>query len=174
MKDWCRRIGVYNAVLLFALLLSGQQCIKAQQSALGHSVYIELLGSGGYYSINYGVGYSLNSYWSLNFRIGKAVQKIRDFELRFNPDVKIPLGITAEYGVENRLQLGVGTVYNSLVSYNFDKAQKQRTDYLDYYLLVAYKRKLGKHLWLNAGYHPMYLNVGLWQHWAVAAVGYTF
>ncbi|MFN7911962.1 MAG: hypothetical protein ACK5QC_09050 [Bacteroidota bacterium] len=79
------------------------------------AVYIEVLGIGGYGSINYERAIFNESKKMITIRGGISAYQLKDYRLKFNPDLQFPLTINGNYGDKHKIEAGLGQVISTMV-----------------------------------------------------------
>ena len=85
-------ISISLSLLFSGVVFSQNDSIHAKRHQL---VYLEIGGPSTIASINYEIGILQYNRLQLNARLGLGSTRFKDFQLKFNPDLTIPLGINA-------------------------------------------------------------------------------
>lgn len=163
-----------NRLLLLLCLLSGlASAQRPSQAVFKNNVFLELLGNGGYASVNYEHNVfhlrNINIYPS----IGIGTFKTKDFTGSVNPDVFIPLGLRLYYGVKHTLVIGIGQTVTSAVRLNNETFSPDRDYDLSANLMLGYRINF-RRINLQLAYTPILENYDKYINWLGLAIGYKF
>ena len=166
----------YIALLIFSLSFFN---IRAQEadtiSAPANIVYLEALGSGGYGSLNYEHIFLRKDMLSLHIRGGISTYRLRDFELKFNPDIIIPVSAGISYGKTHGVELGIGQAFSSVSEIDLERFAPGRKNRLSALGILAYRVIFRKpSIMLRFAYTPIWEFYKSWQHWGGVSFGYGF
>lgn len=172
MKD----VRISLLLVTFLLLTNYVSCqeIKSVKETK-NLVFLELLGFGGYGSLNYERLLINKSKFNFSTRVGISTYHLNDFELNFNPDIIIPLGINIYYGNKNFLDISIGQtitniVYADPISYSPSRSTKYSTN-----LSIGYRfQKTKRGMMYKIAYAPIIENNSFLKHWALLNIGYNF
>lgn len=165
------------AILLFISETNAQ--VKDEKEAK-NAVYLDILGNGGWYSLNYErILYSQNKL-NLAFSSGLSINHFKDFNDRFNPDLSLPLSLNSFYGKNHHLEVGIGTTFASVVRADEDYyAERLLNINLTMTLGYRYQRPGGGFLF-RVAYTPLIpvyrqtTETGEFKNWASVSFGYSF
>lgn len=145
-----------------------------------NSVYLDIMGTGGWYSLNYERILFTKDKLDLGISSGASVTHFKDFDRRFNPDFSIPLSLNAFYGKNHHLEVGVGSTFASVVRADEDYlAQRYLNINLTMTLGYRYQKPGGGFLF-RAAYTPIipvYRQIsenGEFKNWFSLSFGYSF
>ncbi len=106
--------------LIFTVLFTNA-CF-AQKSKQG--VFVEGLGPGGYWSLNYQVEQGF-AHGNWEARIGLSSYKFTNPEGQFRPDLSLPFGFAYRWNKLDRVKIGGGITLNSIQEYHNGLLQRQ-------------------------------------------------
>lgn len=166
------------ASLFFTFSSFAQKSDSSQEAK--NSLYLDIMGTGGWYSLNYErIVYSKDKL-GLGISSGASVTHLRDFDRRFNPDFSIPVSLNAFYGKNHHLEAGIGTTFASVVRADEDySAQRYLNVNLTMTLGYRYQKPEGGFLF-RAAYTPIipvYRQItenGEFKNWFSLSFGYSF
>lgn len=145
-----------------------------------NSVYLDIMGTGGWYSLNYERILFTKDKLDLGISSGASVTHFKDFDRHFNPDLSIPLSLNAFYGKNHHLEVGIGTTFASVVRADEDyDAQRYLNINLTMTLGYRYQKPGGGFLF-RAAYTPIipvYRQIsenGEFKNWFSLSFGYSF
>ena len=140
-----------------------------------NSVFIELLGIGGYGSLNFQREFIQVKKIKIGVRIGFSTYNLSDFTTQFNPDIIIPIAINAQYGNKNNLELGLGQVISNIVETNSISFSPERTTTLHGNFTIGYRYQKPKGGFIfRLNYSPIVESYQDYQHWGGISFGYAF
>lgn len=161
-----KSLNIFLVLLLIAHTNSAQQLDK-----IHHSIYVEIFGSGGYYSINYITNLPLNNNLQLQTRTGIAITKLKDYEWNWNPNFIMPFNIGFSYGKRHQLFINLGVNYHSTIVFNPVNAAKIRNSHFSYSGKLGYQFNTKK-WFFNIALNPIYSKQEKWIMWPAAGIGY--
>ena len=165
-----------RGLTIFFLLISN--VVWAQQNntvePYKNDAFIELLGNGGYASVNFErMVYHFKRY-SVGISGGLSTFKLKDFEREFNPDVIAPFGARLYYGgFHHKIFAGVGQTLTSISKLNVETFNPQRVYHLSANFMLGYRYDF-KRMLLQIAYTPIWSNYKQYYHWVGLAVGFKF
>ncbi len=165
---------LYLAILL---LFTYSFCI-AQSDSLStkkNSIYLEILGIGGYGSLNYERGLFEVNKIKIGARLGLSTYHLTDFTTSFNPDIIIPIAIHAQYGNKHNAEVGLGQVISNIVETNEVTFNPERTTNIHANFTIGYRYQKPKGGFVfRINYSPVIEFYKDYRHWAGLSVGYAF
>jgi hypothetical protein len=179
-------------IVLFALILfTGQSIITAQESnpsSLSKNyISLEVGGSGGAYSFNYGRTVFKNKNWQMEANIGFSVMPVLLYDTyKFYPT--IPFGVSVLYGSGNhRLKLGIqNTLYSGYVYVNpkqseyrngalISKPEYQSKFHESILPVIGYQYQISSHYFVNVVFTPLVFDNGFtFTPWGGIGFGLSF
>jgi len=134
------------------------------------SVYLEVLGIGGYGSLNY--EHQLYEYQltKIRLRAGISTYHLKDYEEKFNPDLLFPFACYALIGYTHSLELGFGTTLSSTIKANYLFIKKRNWN-MHSNLSIGYRYE-HKHFLFRLTYSPLLEKYRYWRNWAGISLGY--
>lgn len=167
-----------GTVLLTCILMlapSGIRGEKKDSCTYRHTLYAEAGGGGGYLSANYERCIRRKKMLSLYLRGGLGTYNIRDYTLRFNPDLLIPVGAQMSYGKKHNIEAGIGQTFTRIVRFDPVSMQPKGVPGMHAYVSLGYAyRPPGGGLMIRVAYTPLIESYAYYSHWASLAVGFTF
>jgi len=160
-------------LLLCCLLNYEVHARKIPQEASDNNIFFELLGNGGYASVNYERKIYQQNNISIYPSIGISTFKIKDFTGYINPDLILPVGLRLYYGSKHALVFGLGQTLSSAVHLNTESFEPKRTYNLSANLMVGYRMNFNR-INLQLAYTPILENYDRYINWLGLAVGYRF
>lgn len=160
-------------VLLLCLVSNIAFAQQAPEVALKNNVFLELLGNGGYASVNYERNVFQFKRIGLYPSIGISTFKTKDFTNAVNPDIIIPVGLRMYYGSKHALVLGLGQTISSIVKLDDETFKPQRNYALSANLMIGYRVNF-KRINLQLAYTPILENYNYYLNWLGFSVGYKF
>ena len=146
--------------------------LEAQDSTRLHSVFAEIGGVGVYGSVNYERIFPLSDKWKLGARVGLSTLKFIDFNGKFNPDLILPLGISAIFGQTHCAEVGI---INVLTGINEFEDDLERTWSSNGSALIGYRYNAKRNpLYYKCFYSPMLIRYEQIIHWGGLGIGYRF
>jgi hypothetical protein len=140
-----------------------------------NSIYIELLGIGGYGSLNFQREFIQVKKVKIGFRLGLSTYNITDFTTQFNPDIIIPFAIHAQYGNKNNIELGLGQVITNIVETNPISFTPERTTAIHANFTIGYRyQKPEGGFIFRINYSPIIESYQAYKHWGGLSFGYAF
>jgi len=167
----------YIVLIVLSLCLIEVQAQERDSIMPGykHTVYLEVLGSGGYGSLNYEHAFFGKGMLGLHARAGISTYKLRDFELKFNPDIIIPVSASIIYGRVHSIEAGIGQTFSSVSQINIEQFIPERKNRLSATGILAYRVTFRKpSMVLRFAYTPIWEFYDTWQHWGGLSIGYSF
>ena len=173
-------MSAYSKYVLPAIFFFLYLCpAEAQEKAFGladrHTIYLEVLGNGGYGSLNYEYIIPLGAKLGINIRGGISTYRLRDFELKFNPDLIIPVSAGIIYGKRHSAEIGFGQTFSSVSKINIEKFRPERKERLSASGIFAYRITFSRPaIVLRLAYTPIWEFYDTLKHWAGFSFGYSF
>ncbi|WP_159038499.1 hypothetical protein [Brumimicrobium mesophilum] len=138
-------------------------------------IYFEAGGTCGYGSLNFERLLPFKNNFQVSGRIGITTIKIQDYNQKLNPDVLIPFGLKAFYGVEHKIQLGIGQVFANTVRSDSDTQKMVRQTNFHTYFSIGYRyQKEGARFLFGINYTPFIEFQETFRHWGGLTIGYSF
>lgn len=164
--------------LIFAYLIGFGQIIQAQNDSLkktSNIIYLEVLGAGGYGSLNYERIIFSHKKKSISFRSGIGAYQLSDISNKFNPDFQIPMIISGYIGENHKIGLGAGKVLSTLIKFKFSDNNIERQFYLHSVFVIGYRyhNKKGGFVF-GCNYTPIIEFNAYIRHWGGISLGYAF
>ena len=144
------------------------------QHAGKNNLSVEVLGAGGWWAANYERKVFTKKLAALHVRAGLGTYRFRDYELKLNPDITIPVAAHFLYGKKHKLDLSIGQTLSNIVQLQSSTMEKKRIISLSAFAGVGYRYQSTKGLMLRISYIPMIEYYQHFRHWAGVSVGYTF
>lgn len=140
-----------------------------------HLIYTEILGHGGYGSINYEHLLLNKKKTIFSVRGGISTYQLMDFNGKFNPDIQIPVMLNGLYGNEHKIEFGIGEVFSTLVLMNLENNEPIRNLYFHTGFAVGYRlQKNTGGFVLRCNYTPFFEFNSKFRNWASISIGYLF
>jgi len=139
-----------------------------------NTVYLEAGGTGGYGSLNYERLLPFKNNFHITARIGFSTIKIKDFNQKLNPDVLIPIGINAFYGLNHKIQIGFGQVFANTVRANLQGETVRQTNLHTYFTIGYRYQKESSRFLFGINYTPILEFQETFRHWGGLTIGYSF
>ena len=175
MKFLSRCFLVINLLVIFY----NQKSVA--QSNLNHSIYLELGGSGGLYSLNYDlIGININGF-KIGARLG--LEFLSEGRQGTTVDVYIPFTVNFMYAFGNKhhIELGVGPQIGSYEIKNVITATDigliRKTEVLGNATFGYRFQNPDGGFMFRVFYSPFFYQEGVqfrYEHWAGVSIGYTF
>ncbi|MDR0437953.1 MAG: hypothetical protein LBH22_06595 [Bacteroidales bacterium] len=160
---------------LFLVLLL---CNKAgaQDVPYKHLIFLEAGGLAGIGSVNYQYDMSLSNDFSLGFRGGFGTVHLKDYRLKFNPDLIFPFSIQVLYGKIHRAEMGVGQTISNFQTANLRRNPiHTRTTNFNTTFTLGYRFDHHKmRLFYRIAYTPYIEKNKHYKHWGAISIGYAF
>jgi hypothetical protein len=139
-----------------------------------HLLCLDIGGIGGVSSINY----EYNQYWKENITFGISggfgTVHIRDYRLKFNPDLIFPVAVRLIYGKKHQAEIGVGQTFSSIPKINLSKKNiHTRSADFSTTFVIGYRLQLNKFIF-RASYTPIIEKNKHFKHWGGVSIGYAF
>lgn len=139
-----------------------------------NAVSIELMGIGGFGSFNYEYNFISVNAFHLDGRIGLSTTHFIDYRRKVNPDLLIPVMLSASYGQRNRAELGIAETYSAIVKAGnnglpYRKAELNTSLYLGYRFQPS-----ATGIFFRIAYTPMLNYNYRFHYWGAVSIGYTF
>lgn len=166
------RLTLYFIAILFSITAFAQNTVEPGQAK--SFIFIEAGGVGGYGSLNYERKAVRFGRFDLDLRVGLSTYHIKDFTNSFNPDITVPLVISALYGRNHHIELGAGQVYSSCVYFDGEsgKAERQLRSNHNVFIGYRYAKESGGFMY-RITYSPLFTEDVRWD-WAGVSIGYAF
>lgn len=164
--------------ILFLFLYSFSFCVLGQSDSVKktfQAIHLEVLGIGGYGSINYERAVFNVSKKMITLKAGLSAYQLKDFRNKFNPDLQFPLTINGNYGDKHKIEVGLGQVISTMVEVNQTDYLPSRMLYFHSVFLVGYRyQKYSRGLIIRINYTPLIEYNQYFKHWAGMSFGYSF
>ncbi|MGL5788125.1 MAG: hypothetical protein ACRCX4_15115 [Bacteroidales bacterium] len=174
----------HKRLLLFCFavffILPGAFAENQNDKNAKNAVYLDIMGIGGWYSLNYErILYSMNRL-NLGVSAGVSANHLKDFTGTFNPDWSFPVSVNAFYGRTHHVEFGLGSTFASVVRANSDYDPERGLN-INLGLTLGYRyQKPGGGFMFRAAYTPIipvyrkYSEEGGFKNWLSVSVGYSF
>ena len=163
--------------LLFSfIMISRSLCAQTDSSHLTHhTIYLEAGGAGSYGSLNYERMIHSKKKLSFSMRVGTSTYHIRDYRMKFNPDIIVPLSIHVCYGKDHKVEVGAGQTIASIVHVNATDIKPARATNFHTHISIGYRyQKNSGGIVLRCAYTPIIEFNKYFRHWVGVAIGYSF
>ena len=163
-------------ILLFLLIIGNNTFSQIDSTHTARNViYLEVLGIGGYGSVNYERVVYHKKYFMLALRFGLSTYHIKDYTNKFNPDILVPFAINGSYGKNHKLDYGTGVTFSNIVYADFTKFKPKRTTSFitNFHIGYRYQKNTGG-LIFRCVYSPIIEYNKYYRHWAGISLGYAF
>jgi len=139
-----------------------------------NTVSLEVLGAGGYYSLNYQRTVVNKERRDIGLRGGIAVYHLRDFQRKFNPDFILPVAVTMHWGEKHQLEMVLGQSLGFIVVLAPDM-EKERDTSASLFGEIGYRyHKTGGRFMWRIYYNPYVLRYQELRHWYGLGFGISF
>jgi hypothetical protein len=136
--------------------------------------FLELLGNGGYASINFQRIVIQQHRFSLGISAGISTFKIKDFDQQFNPDLIVPVTARLYYGGRrHKVFAGIGQTISSTSHLDVESFKPKRSYALSANFVAGYRYDF-KRVMLQLAYTPILEDYHTFHHWFGLAVGFKF
>jgi len=164
---------IFSLVLSFSCIQSISQ--SAEPGSAGNLAYLEILGAGGYASLNFERLFLIKNDVHLSFRSGLSTYNISDFKNNFNPDVIVPLALIIAFGEKHKIETGIGQTISAIVYADFDDYSARREIKTSGTISLGYRYyKPGGGMMYRLVYSPIIEFNRSFRHWAGLSVGIAF
>ncbi len=163
-------------ILILSTIIAQQSFSQTDSTDLERNhLYLELAGAGGYGSINYERVIYLKEHFTFTVRAGISTQHIVDFTNKFNPDIIVPFALNGLYGLNHKLELGIGETYSNIVHVSLTNFNPKRESSFSTYFSIGYRyqKKEGRFVF-RCVYTPIIEFNKYLRHWAGISFGYSF
>lgn len=169
---------IYNIYILILFLFSYSVSFAQTDSTAttaNNSVSLDILGIGGYGSLNYERTIFNFSSIRVGVRAGISTLNFTDYTTKFNPDIIIPISINALYGNKHNLELGAGQVISNIVQASKKNYKPERVfnAHANFTIGYRYQKKKGGFMF-RLNYTPIIEFYNDYRHWGGVSVGYAF
>ena len=145
-----------------------------QDSIAKNQVYIEGGGSGGYGSLNYERIVHAWSNYRIALRFGIGTYHVIDYTNKLNPDIILPIMVNTYYGLNHKMELGVGQSFISVVQHD-ENFKANRVSNLNTLFSIGYRyQKSSGGILFRFAYTPIIEFNHQWRNWFGVSIGYTF
>ncbi len=144
------------------------------QTGRKNAVYLEVLGSGGWFSLNYERKIWAYKKLSLQLRGGAGTYRLKDYKGQWNPDLVLPFSAIARYGHRHQAELGLGQTLSSLPQYDAQQQAPKRSLSLSTHAMAGYRYIASSGLLLGISYTPILEFQRSIRHWLGVSIGYAF
>ncbi len=161
--------------VLFVLLVYCPDLFSGEPSKSRNLIYAEILGAGGYGSVNYEKLVYRKGELSMGMRVGAGTYNVRDFTGNINPDLIFPFSINTYIYAPHSIEVGLGNTFSSIVQVSQANWQPVRVNRLSANFAVGYRyaKKEGGFVF-RLGYTPIYEFYKRFVHWGGVSFGYAF
>lgn len=164
----------------FLILIMGSYAGDRQVRDAKNAVYLDIMGTGGWYSLNYERSMYSADKLHLGISGGVSANHFKDFTGKFNPDWSFPVSLNAFYGRNHHAEFGIGSTFVSVVRANQDYDPERALNInMTMTLGYRYQRPEGGFLF-RAAYTPIipvyreYTERGGFKNWFSVSFGYSF
>ncbi len=138
-------------------------------------IYSEVLGVGGYGSVNYERIIYNKKYLMFAMRFGTSSYHIKDYTNKINPDILIPLSVNGYYGKSHKIEWGVGETFSNIVYANLAEFKPKRITNFHTHFSVGYRyQKHSSGIIFRCAYTPIVEYNKFYRHWAGISFGHSF
>jgi hypothetical protein len=167
-----------NHFLIFTLLTLLIQNAFSQPKIDANTkniAFAEVAGAGGFGSVNYERKLIQKNKFKSSIRGGLGAYHVTDYEMKFNPDLLVPLTLFFYYGEKHHIDFGFGETISSMIYLDYDKMDKKRSYHLhtNFSLGYRYQKSTGG-LFFKLNYTPFIEYNKNYKHWGSASLGYAF
>ena len=153
--------------------------VKSQDSLVEKNAnqvfYLEVLGIGGYGSLNYENVVFRKNKVKIGLRIGLSTYHIIDFTNTFNPDIIIPFSVNGFYGNKHNVEFGVGQTFSSIVQLNSTDYSTDRENGFSTSFTLGYRyQKQNGGIIFRIAYTPIIDHNKYYENWGGISIGYAF
>jgi hypothetical protein len=139
-----------------------------------HLICLDILGIGGLGSINYEYNRFLKHDLTLGISGGFSTIHLRDYRLKFNPDLIFPVAVRLLYGQKHQAEIGVGQTITSFPRTDLSRKNiHTRSVDLNTTFIIGYRCRLENGLIFRISYTPFIKNNNL-RNWGALSIGYAF
>ncbi len=150
-------------------------CFADNLSVSRNLVYAEILGRGGYGSLNYERLILRQEFMSMGLSLGAGTYNVYDFEGRFNPDLILPFSLNFYFFEPHSIEVGIGSALSSIIQVDQANWQPERINRMSMNFALGYRyRKSEGGLVFGAGYKPVIEFYRRFVHWGGISFGYAF
>jgi hypothetical protein len=170
-----KKVSLYSFLFLGMFAHSQVHSQTDTVQTARNSVYLEVVGIGGYGSINYERLLVWNQRLQLRARIGLSTYHLRNYTDSFSPDFIVPIAVNGLYGKIHHAELGVGPTITNFSEVNEENWQIERNTqlHLNFTIGYRYQKKEGG-LVLRCAYTPLLIFTDSYTHWGGGSIGYSF
>ena len=138
-------------------------------------IYVEVMGKGGYGSLNYERLIFGNKLLGAGLGAGIGTYNIFDYEGNFNPDLIIPLSGSVYFFSPHRIEVGAGNTFSSIVHTGHPGPGTERVNSMSAGLFFGYRyQRQVNGIIIRAGYSPVIEFYSRIVHRAGVSFGYAF
>lgn len=140
-----------------------------------NSVYLEIVGIGGYGSLNYERIVLERNRFKFGLRIGVSTYNISDYTTKFNPDIIIPISVNGLYGNNHIIEFGIGSTISNIVQASSSNWKPERVTNINANFTIGYRyqKKQGGVIF-RCSYTPIIEFYKYFRHWGGISIGYAF
>ncbi len=163
-------------IILLSLILNYEAVSKVDTIPLSrNSIYLEIVGIGGYGSLNYERIVFKTNWFKFGLRAGLSTYNISDYTSKFNPDIIIPLSVNGLYGNNHKLEFGIGQTISNIVQANPSnwKTERLTNIHANFTIGYRYQKKQGGVIF-RCSYTPIIELYKHFRHWGGISIGYAF
>lgn len=139
-----------------------------------NAVSLELLGIGGFGSINFEHTLLSVNAFHLDGRIGLSTIHITDYRRKLNPDLLIPFMLSASYGQKNRVELGIAEIFAAIVKAGDEGLPYRRAEFNPSLYLGYRFQPSPSGIFFRIAYTPMLNYNYRFHYWGAVSIGYSF
>lgn len=169
-------IKIIFCVIVFFLIYNKKA--KAKNDSIyffRNSLYFEIMGVGGFISLNYERIILKKKKFKIGIRTGLGTYNISDYTNKFNPDIIIPLSLNGFYGNKHKIEFGIGQTISNIVHANNSKFIPERITEIHANFTIGYRyRKKQGHFIFRCNYTPIIEFYKYLKHSAGISIGYVF
>ena len=164
--------GLTILFIVFSNTLFAQQTNNV--AFFKNEAFLEVLGNGGYASVNFQRIVYHHQKLSLGISGGISTFKVKDFDRQFNPDLIIPISARLYYGGHrHKVFAGIGQTLSSTSHLNEETFKPERTYNLSANFMIGYRYDFSR-IMLQLAYTPIYEEYNKYRNWLGLGVGYKF
>ena len=163
-------------IVIISIMISHETFSQIDSTHIARNlIYLEVAGVGGYGSINYERVIYSKKYLIFSMRVGLSSYHIKDYTNQFNPDILIPLTINGYYGINHKIELGIGETFANIVHADITDFKTKRITNFHTILSIGYRyQKRTGGIVFRCAYTPIIEFNRYFRHWAGISLGYSF
>jgi len=164
---------VFLSLFLFFTSISTQAQEKGELPK--NAFVVEAFGIGGFGSLNYERNILKKNNCSIVGRIGLSTYRIKDFNLKLNPDVIVPIALKVLYGKTHQIEVGVGQTLSSVVQADLIQKEPNRRYHFHTQFQLGYRfQSSGSRISYGVQYTPIIERQKFFNHWGGLLIGFYF